>query len=193
MRGWLRSDGRKGIRNVVAVVYLVECAHHVAREIVVPFRDRDVHLIGFSGCYANQYAYDMMRRLGAHPNVGAVLLVSLGCEGFDRRGLREAIAATGRMVHTVVIQAVGGTRSTIAAGRAWVEKARAELDAQPTVPVMLNELTVGTICGSANRSVESPTPPQWNVTFSGEPPLFWMTIQSPMMLGAVPSLCSGLR
>ncbi|HEX8670103.1 MAG TPA: UxaA family hydrolase, partial [Allosphingosinicella sp.] len=31
---WLRSDGRKGIRNVVAVAYLVECAHHVARRIV---------------------------------------------------------------------------------------------------------------------------------------------------------------
>jgi altronate dehydratase large subunit len=150
MRGWLRSDGRKGIRNVVAVAYLVECAHHVAREIVTPLRDRDVHLIGFPGCYANQYAYDMMRRLGAHPNVGAVLLVSLGCEGFDRRGLREAIAATGRPVHTIVIQAAGGTRSTIAAGRAWVEKARAELDAQPTVPVALNELTVGTICGGSD-------------------------------------------
>lgn len=150
MRGWLRSDGRKGIRNVVAVAYLVECAHHVAREIVAPFRDRDVHLIGFPGCYANQYAYDMMRRLGAHPNVGAVLLVSLGCEGFDRRGLREAIAASGRPVHTVVIQAAGGTRSTIKDGRAWVEKVRAELDAQPTVPVAMNELTVGTICGGSD-------------------------------------------
>jgi altronate dehydratase large subunit len=150
MRGWLRNDGRKGIRNVVAVAYLVECAHHVAREIVTPFRDRDVHLIGFPGCYANQYAYDMMRRLGAHPNVGAVLLVSLGCEGFDRRGLREAIAATGRQVHTIVIQAAGGTRSTIKEGRAWVEKVRAELDAQPTVPVALNELTVGTICGGSD-------------------------------------------
>jgi len=50
MKGWLRSDGRKGIRNVVAVAYLVECAHHVAREIVAPFRERDVHLIGFPGC-----------------------------------------------------------------------------------------------------------------------------------------------
>jgi len=150
MRGWLRNDGRRGIRNVVAVAYLVECAHHIAREIVLPFRDRDVHLIGFPGCYANQYAYDMMRRLGSHPNVGAVLLVSLGCEGFDRRGLREAIAATGRSVQTIVIQATGGTRSTIAAGRAWVEQARMQLDAQPTVPVALDELTIGTICGGSD-------------------------------------------
>jgi altronate hydrolase len=150
MRGWLRKDGRKGIRNVVAVAYLVECAHHVAREIVLPFRDRDVHLIGFPGCYANQYAYDMMRRLGAHPNVGAVLLVSLGCEGFDKRGLHDAITASGRPVHTVVIQATGGTRSTIEQGRAWVERVRDALDEQPTVPVSMNELTIGTICGGSD-------------------------------------------
>ncbi len=37
-QGYLRQDGRKGIRNTVLVVYLVECAHHVAREIVYPFR-----------------------------------------------------------------------------------------------------------------------------------------------------------
>ena len=36
---FLRADGRKGIRNTVAVVYLVECAHHVAREIQFPFRE----------------------------------------------------------------------------------------------------------------------------------------------------------
>ena len=47
--GYLRRDGRKGIRNVIVVAYLVECAHHVAREIVYPFRQDDVHLIGFSG------------------------------------------------------------------------------------------------------------------------------------------------
>jgi altronate dehydratase large subunit len=150
MKGWLRSDGRKGIRNVVAVAYLVECAHHVAREIMAPFRERDVHLIGFPGCYANQYAYDVMRRLGTHPNVGAVLLVSLGCEGFDKRGLQQAIAATDRSVRTLVIQAAGGTRSTIAEGRAWVQQAREELDRLPVVPVALNELIVGTICGGSD-------------------------------------------
>ena len=51
--GFRRSDGRIGIRNVVVVAYLVECAHHVAREIQLPFRERDVHLIGFPGCYPN--------------------------------------------------------------------------------------------------------------------------------------------
>ena len=47
LRGYLRDDGRKGIRNVLVVAYLVECAHHVAREIAFAYRDREVHLIGF--------------------------------------------------------------------------------------------------------------------------------------------------
>ena len=51
LRGYLRSDGRKGIRNTVVVAYLVECAHHVAREIAMPLREHDVHVIGFPGCY----------------------------------------------------------------------------------------------------------------------------------------------
>jgi altronate dehydratase large subunit len=55
MRGFLRFDGRKGIRNIIAVAYLVECAHHVAREIVMADR-QTAHLIGFPGCYSNVYA-----------------------------------------------------------------------------------------------------------------------------------------
>lgn len=152
MRGWLRADGRKGIRNVVAVVYLVECAHHVAREIVQPLRDRDVHLIGFPGCYPNAYARKVMERICTHPNVGAVLLVSLGCESFDRRGLAAAVAASGRAVETLVIQDRGGTRSTIGQGRAIALRMRDELDAQVAVPMEIGELVVGTICGGSDAT-----------------------------------------
>ena len=122
LRGYPRPDGRKGIRNVLVVAYLVECAHHVAREIAAPFRDGDVHLIGFPGCYPNAYALGMMEKLCTHPNVGGALLVSLGCEGFDKRALAKVVAASGRPVHTLGIQDAGGTRATIAAGRAWVDR-----------------------------------------------------------------------
>ena len=121
LSGYARADGRKGIRNVVVVAYLVECAHHVAREIAESFRDHDVHLVGFPGCYPNPYAREMLERLCTHPNVGAALLVSLGCEGFDRHALRSAVAASGRPVHTLGIQDMGGTRKTIEAGRDGVE------------------------------------------------------------------------
>jgi altronate dehydratase large subunit len=110
MTGFVRSDGRLGIRNLVVVAYLVECAHHVSREIVTPLRDRGVHLIGFPGCYPNAYADRIMRQLCTHPNVGAVLLVSLGCESFHRRGLQQHVESTGRPCKTLVIQETGGTR-----------------------------------------------------------------------------------
>ena len=150
MRGYLRSDGRKGLRNVVIVAYLVECAHHVAREIALPLRDRDVHVIGFPGCYPNAYAQRMMERLAAHPNVGAALLVSLGCESFNKYALERAVRDSGRPVRTLTIQAVGGTRTTIAEGRAWVAQQRALLDAAETVPMRMDELVIGTVCGGSD-------------------------------------------
>ena len=150
MRGYLRADGRKGIRNTVVVGYLVECAHHVAREIAIPFRDRDVHVIGFPGCYPNSYAEAMMERLCTHPNVGAVLLVSLGCESFNKYSLERAVRERGRPVRTIVIQAAGGTRKSIDEGRAFVETQRRLLDVVPKVPMSPGELVVGTVCGGSD-------------------------------------------
>lgn len=119
---FLRADGRKGIRNTVAVVYLVECAHHVAREIQLAFRDRGVHLVGFGGCYPNDYSFRMLSALCTHPNVGGVLLVSLGCEGFNRDGLLDVVRRSGRPAELLVIRnpAALGRRST-RGGSGWAE------------------------------------------------------------------------
>jgi altronate hydrolase len=163
LQGYLRSDGRKGIRNVVAVAYLVECAHHVAREIVTHFREPldafddpsaerepPVHLIGFPGCYPNSYAEKMMEQLTTHPNVGAVLFVSLGCESMNKHFLADAVRASGRPVEILTIQEKGGTRSTIEHGVDWVARARAELAKQQKVPMALSELVIGTVCGGSD-------------------------------------------
>ncbi|WP_380055412.1 UxaA family hydrolase [Falsihalocynthiibacter sp. SS001] len=148
--GYLRSDGRKGIRNVVAVVYLVECAHFVSRRISQAFPEGDVHLIGFPGCFPNDYAQSMMERLCTHPNVGAVLLVSLGCESFNRAKLSDTIKASGRPVETLVIQKAGGTASTIAKGQDWVRNARAEIADVERVEMQVSDLIIGTICGGSD-------------------------------------------
>jgi altronate hydrolase len=163
LEGWLRADGRKGIRNVVAVAYLVECAHHVAREVVTQFREPfdvfeetratqepPVHLIGFPGCYPNRYAEKMMSQLTTHPNVGAVLFVSLGCESMNKHYLVEQVRASGRPVEVLTIQEKGGTRSTIRYGVDWVREARVQLAQQKKVPMRLDELVVGTICGGSD-------------------------------------------
>jgi altronate dehydratase large subunit len=152
LRGFLRSDGRKGIRNCIVVAYLVECAHHVAREIVDSFRGQSVHLIGFGGCYPNAYADRMMNKLCTHPNVGGVLLLSLGCESFNRHRLAEEIAKTGRPVSTVVIQQTGGTRKSIETGKKWVEQALKQIAEVPRALLGVNELVVGTVCGGSDAT-----------------------------------------
>ena len=158
MQAFLRSDGRKGIRNVTAVVYLVECAHHVAKQIAAPFEDNDVHVIGFSGCYPNTYALEMMESLCTHPNVGAVLLVSLGCESFNRNQLAETVRSSGRPVEVLVIQQTGGTRKTFEAGREWIRSTLVELENVPKVEMHMSELIVGTVCGgSDSRAGLAPT------------------------------------
>ena len=152
LQGFVRADGRKGIRNCIVVAYLVECAHHVAREIVDAFRGQPVHLIGFGGCYPNAYADRMMNKLCTHPNVGGALLLSLGCESFNRHRLAESIEKTGRPVGTVVIQQTGGTRKSIEAGKQWVEQALKQIADVPRAPMQVNELVVGTICGGSDAT-----------------------------------------
>jgi altronate dehydratase large subunit len=149
-QGYLRQDGRKGIRNVVVVAYLVECAHHVSRRIVNLADDMDVHLIGFPGCFPNEYAFRMMTAVCTHPNVGAALLVSLGCESMNRDKLLQLIRASGRPAELLVIQENGGTKSTVELGVAAVAQLREQIAQVQRVPMALHELIVGTICGGSD-------------------------------------------
>ncbi len=151
-QGYLRTDGRKGIRNYLVVVYLVECARHVAEKIVRSYPESVVQLIGFSGCFPNDYSNRMLRRLCTHPNVGGALLVSLGCEGFDRNSLQKAIADSGRPVKTLGIQTTGGTRKTVEAGQYWVGETLEILQEVPRCPLSVDELVVGTICGGSDAT-----------------------------------------
>lgn len=149
-QGYLRKDGRKGIRNIIVVIYLVECAHHVARTIVQKSGHADVHLIGFPGCYPSEYANRLMTNLATHPNVGGCLLVSLGCESFDRDTLQEAILASGRPCELLVIQNCGGTIGTVTAGIEAITRLREAAANPELVPLDYADLVIGTICGGSD-------------------------------------------
>jgi len=147
--GYLRSDGRKGIRNVILVVYTVECASHVAHAIG---RDEpDVHVIGFPGCYDNQYAIRMILALGRHPNVGAVLAVGLGCEYTQPAKIAQAVRESGRPADAFFIQESGGTTTSIARGKETISRLRHEMNAQiQLVPMTWPDLVVGSECGGSD-------------------------------------------
>lgn len=165
LKGYQRRDGRKGIRNVILVAYLVECAHHVASEIARPFRDNNVQVIGFGGCFPNEYAAKIMKQLCTHPNVGGVLLVSLGCESFNRNKLSESIDESGRPVKTLVIQKSGGTSKTIASGHEWVKKTVESLEQTKQVNVSVKDLVIGTICGGSDATSGITGNPSVGLTF----------------------------
>jgi altronate hydrolase len=150
MKGFLRADGRKGIRNTVVVVYLVECAHHVAKSIVNKIDHDDVQLIGFPGCYPNDYSLDMMKKLCTHPNVGGVVLVSLGCEGFNREQLFQTITDSARPVETLVIQQCGGTKTTIELGIEKATNILANIADVERTELAVSDLVIGTICGGSD-------------------------------------------
>jgi altronate hydrolase len=148
-KGYLRDDGRKGIRDLALVVYTVECAAHVAKCIAEG--ERDVHVIGFPGCYDNEYAIRLMLALARHPNIGAVLAVGLGCEYTQPARIAELTRASGRPARWFWIQEQGGTRSGIQHGKQAVRELREEMAAvRRVVPMGLADLTVGAECGGSD-------------------------------------------
>lgn len=151
-QGYIRKNGRKGIRNTIVVAYLVECAHHVSRAIVNQFPDHDVQLIGFPGCYPNQYADKIMNQICTHPNVGGALLISLGCESFKREKLQKHIQDSGRPAQTLVIQQQGGTTTTIQQGADYIKQTLQQLKDTPKVPMQVSDLIIGTICGGSDAT-----------------------------------------
>ncbi len=146
--GWLRPDGRKGVRNLILVLYTVECAQYVAHAIA---RDEpDTHVIGFSGCYDNAYAIRLMLALARHPNVGAALAVGLGCEYTQAGRLAQLVRESGRPADDFLIQETGGTTRSIDHGKSILHKLRSQIHDVARVPMTLADLTVGCECGGSD-------------------------------------------
>jgi len=147
--GYLRPDGRKGIRNHLLVVYTVECASFVAQEIA---RDEpDTHVIGFPGCYDNDYAIRLMLALATHPNIGGVLAVGLGCEYTQPHRIAEAVRASGRPAESFFIQEHGGTRTSVAYGKDHLASLRARAaESAVKAPMTWADLTIGAECGGSD-------------------------------------------
>lgn len=149
--GFLRPDGRLGIRNLVLVVYTVECAQFVAHEIARG--EEDVHVIGFPGCYDNAYAIRLMLALARHPNVGAVLAVGLGCEYTQPTRIAEAVLKSGRPAEHFFIQESGGTTRSVARGKEVVRRMRDAIrEGAHRAPMTLADLSIGCECGGSDST-----------------------------------------
>ena len=171
--GYRRPDGRAGTRNYVAIISTVNCSASVARRIASHFDhealaaypnvDGVIALTHKSGC---SMAYDgedhrqlarVMAGFARHPNVGAYLIVGLGCE----------TAATPHLINTgglksagpefaappvIGMQALGGTVRSIAAGVRQVTELLERINAVQREPIDAGELVLGTECGGSDAN-----------------------------------------
>jgi altronate hydrolase len=147
-QGYLRPDGRKGIRNTLLVVYTVQCAQFVAHEIAND--EPDAHVIGFPGCYDNEYAIRLMLALSRHPNVGGVLAVGLGCEYTQPARIAEVVRESGRPAEAFFIQEHGGTADSIAYGKDLLAQIRDRAADVQRVSMGWSDLTIGCECGGSD-------------------------------------------
>lgn len=149
-QGYLRRDGRKGIRNRVLVLYTVKCSEFVAQRIAALIDNSEVEVVGFDGCTDNQYAVDMLISLIRHPNVGAVLAVGLGCEYVQPERLADIAKQEGKPAEWMFIQNEGGTRPAVEKGVKWVREALDLLKDTPRVPMTMADLVIGAECGGSD-------------------------------------------
>jgi altronate dehydratase large subunit len=118
--GYRRADGRVGIRNHVLVVPTVICSAVVAERIAASIAPVGTALPHLAGC--GQLGPDLTlthETLAAycrHPNVGAVIVVALGCEQVVAQRLADEARRAGKDAHIVAIQSEGGTLRATAKG-----------------------------------------------------------------------------
>ena len=149
-KGYARKDGRRGIRNRLLVIYTVECAHFVAKQIAERAQSIDVECIGFSGCTDNEYAVRMLISLIRHPNVGGVLCVGLGCEYVQPERLAEVARDVGKEAEWFFIQEVGGTELSIKKGLQSVQNLLKAMQSVPLVEMQFKDLIIGAECGGSD-------------------------------------------
>ncbi len=117
--GYRRPDGRYGARNLVAIIPSVTCANDVAQAIVRQVGGTVAYLHHQGCCQLPpdlERVTDTLISLGRGPNVAAVLIVSLGCEGTDHARMYDELRATGKPVEIIRIQELGGVSKAIREG-----------------------------------------------------------------------------
>lgn len=149
-QGFARKNGHKGIRNKVLVIYTVECSSFVAKEIARRSNNSEVEVIGFSGCTDNEYAIRLLIALIRHPNIGAVLVVGLGCEYVQPQWLANIAGEEGKEAGWLYIQTEGGTQKTINKGLKIVKTMLETLKKTPRTVMKMEDLIIGAECGGSD-------------------------------------------
>ena len=173
-QGYRRADGKAGTRNYLAVISTVNCSASVSKYVaerfdsaalkefpnvdgVVAFKHNTGCGMQFGGLN-HQYLNRVMGGIARHPNIGAYLLIGLGCEQGAMGYLMEdqrliQIEGTGSSVERPPVFSMQDMGGTVRTAEAAIEKV-AELlpqanDAQRE-PISASEIILATECGGSD-------------------------------------------
>jgi altronate hydrolase len=167
-QGYRRANGKVGTRNYIGILTSVNCSASAARFIAeevnrsgilaeFPNVDGVIALVHGLGCGMDIMGegYEVLKRTqwgyAANPNMGGVIMVGLGCEGFQIGRWKEIYgieeSATFR---SLTIQETGGTRKTVAAGVAMIREMLPVVNAVRRETAPASELMLALQCGGSD-------------------------------------------
>ncbi len=168
--GYLRENGDVGTRNYIAVIATSNCSSHVATEIAYELRNVGQETDGVDGVVAiphqegcghsqGEDTWQLERTIAGmiyHPNVGAVLMVSLGCEVnqiskyIGTTQLGQQSFRKGKLIVGLEMQSSGGTRRTVEAGVAQVKQLIEHCRQMKRTTQPMSRILLGTNCGGSD-------------------------------------------
>ncbi|WP_027178489.1 UxaA family hydrolase [Maridesulfovibrio bastinii] len=151
--GYKRADGKYGVRNHLLIIPSSVCAADTAQKIAAMVPGA-ISIPNQHGCCQIGSDLSLTQKtitgFGLNPNVGAVLVVGLGCDGVQAKSVADEIAATGKSAEYVVIQECGGTSKTIAKGVELAAPMARDLSKQEKVEFDMSELVLAMECGGSD-------------------------------------------
>ncbi|MFB5663241.1 UxaA family hydrolase [Alteribacillus sp. HJP-4] len=153
--GYVRSDGKVGIRNLIAIIPSVFCSGKVAERIAyqVPGSVYFRHPVGCSQVGEDlEITAKTLINIGRNPNFAGVVVVGLGCERFSPYELAEGISSSEKLLETVVIQKEGDSLKAIQQGTRAAREMQHKISAQQRETVPVSELTLALNCGGSDTT-----------------------------------------
>ena len=158
-QGYRREDGRAAVRNEIWIIPTVGCVNDVAKKLVSD--NQDLVSGSIDGLYTFPHPYGcsqtgddhaqtrkLLAALARHPNAGAVLVLSLGCENLQHDQFVEELGEyDAERVKFLTCQDV---EDEFAAGRTLLEQCASYAGRYRREAVPVSELVIGLKCGGSD-------------------------------------------
>ena len=152
--GYRRNDGGVGIRNHVLVMPTVSCVNgvvnRISRKVPEAICVTHGHGCGRGGLRDLEILFRVLTGMIRNPNVGAVVLIGLGCEVSNVRALAPQLEGIGKPVTILNVQDDGGSLRTAEKGALAARGYLKELARQKREPIVWEDLLVSIECGGSD-------------------------------------------